>query len=771
MDKNSPSIQKSSLLLLTGLFFISGFTALLYQVVWQRMLGLFSGSDVHSVSIVVASYLLGLGLGSWMGGWLSDRVSSRKAVQIYGLCNLGIALFAVSSRFLFYDLLFRQLGPWIESPAWTLAIVFLSLLIPTVLMGLSLPLLSKAVSRHAAKAAPRIGLLYGVNTLGSGLGTLIGGWYIIGTLGYERTVYLGAALNALIGLIALSLAATFPAHASQSSSEDRPIVSSPKTSSRLLWEWSVLVFLSGFAAISLEILWFRILETLLQSIAYTYAHLLSFILVSNALGSVIGAAIVQKIRHPRPVFLWIQAGVIAYSVSAIWLLSLYWQAHPVDFRVDIGYIDLKNINSTILFRYLVLPFVMLVPANLLLGFYVPLVQKAVQTDDRQIGQRVGLIQVANILGNTTGSLITGLVLLDRIGTAGTLRGLTLLGLGFVAIAFRSLLPKRAPLPPQPLTSNQRTTRRLITTGLAIGLLGIALFFPNNTRLWAAFHGINPKHYFIVAEDSTGIAAITEANQQGILLASGQAQANFPYLQVHALLGSIPPLLHPNPAQVLIIGLGSGGTAHTIGVNPATQQVEVIELLQAELTVLRQYAQTAVGRPLRYLFQDPRYRFVVNDGRQALSHIDRQFDIIETDAIHPWRSRAGMLYSQEFFQMVQSHLAPGGLFVEWNVGPQIEQTLRHVFPYVASLNLGHDLYTLIGSDHPIDFNREALLTKLELPSVVDFLEKAEVNVAAIRQDIKAASVTLFSHQKDGQPPAANTDLFPQSEYYLNQPLNF
>ncbi|HEY9659283.1 MAG TPA: fused MFS/spermidine synthase, partial [Allocoleopsis sp.] len=191
------------------IFFVSGFTALLYQVVWQRMLGLFSGSDVRSVTIVVTSYLLGLGLGSLLGGFFSDRLSRRKAVQVYGYCNLGIAAFAVLSRFLFYDLLFQQLKPLAQSNALMLLIVLLSLLIPTTLMGVSLPLIAKATSQQANQAAPRIGLLYGMNTLGSGWGTLLSGWYLVGTFGYERTIYLGAMLSALVGMIALSSAAQF----------------------------------------------------------------------------------------------------------------------------------------------------------------------------------------------------------------------------------------------------------------------------------------------------------------------------------------------------------------------------------------------------------------------------------------------------------------------------------------------------------------------------------------------------------------------------------
>ncbi|MDV2996553.1 MAG: Polyamine aminopropyltransferase [Chroococcidiopsis sp. SAG 2025] len=727
------------------IYFLSGFTALLYQVVWQRMLGLFSGSDVRSVTIVVASYLLGLGVGGWLGGWISDRLSNRQAVQIYSCCNFGIAIFAICSRFLFYDLLFLQGKSLAQSPAMMLAIVFFSLLIPTTLMGVSLPLVTKATSRHAEGAAARIGLLYGLNTLGSGLGTLVSGWYIIGTFGYEKTVYFGAILSAVVGIIAWSISRRFQSN--------RPVFVASNTAirslrSRSLWQWCCLVFLSGFAAISLEIIWFRVLDTVLQSIAYTYAHLLAFILVGNALGSIAGSVTIRFIHQPRKVFFAIQAVIAAYALISIWLISIYWQSHPTDLRTDIGYIDLNNITSIVIFRYVVIPSVMLVLPNFWLGFYFPLVQKAVQTEDNQIGQRVGFIQVANILGNTTGSLLTGLVLLDKFGTAGSLRFIAWLGLGFALLCF-----------------NLRKDK--LKSTLAIALAVIIAVFPNNTRLWAALHGIPAAQYFLAAEDSTGVAAVTEVNGQGTLLASGQAQASFPYMQVHALLGSLPALIHPHPAQVIIIGLGSGGTAHTAGVNPLTQQVKVVELLGAELTVLRQYAQTPNGQPLKYLFEDPRYKFIVGDGRQELELSQQQFDIIEADAIYPWRSRAGMLYSQEFFQAVRSHLAPGGMFVEWNVGLGTAQTFRSVFPYVIQLSMSGDLHVLIGSDRPIDFNRQQLLTKLGDVAVQNFLAKASVNVAAIRQDVKAAQVNFYSHAKDGQPQPVNTDLFPRSEYYLNQ----
>lgn len=612
------------------IFFISGFTALLYQVVWQRMLGLFSGSDVRSVTIIVAAYLAGLGVGSLLGGIWSDRLSSRQIVRVYGFCNLGIAVFAVFSRFLFYDLLFLNLRYLARSPATTLFIAFLSLLIPTILMGLSLPLLSKAMGRSALLAASRIGWLYGINTLGSGLGSLIGGWYIVGSFGYEKTVYLGAFLSAIVGFVAIASASQFKRDRSKGKVESHLQASKITSNDPSVTEWCFLVFLSGFTAISLEIIWFRVLDIALQSNAYTYAHLLAFILVSNAVGSLLGTKAIRFISRPRRVFLSIQGIVAAYSAIAIWLIGLYWQSHP-NLRADIGYIDPNNITAAVILKYLVLPLVMIVLPNLLLGFYFPLVQKAIQTDDRAIGRRVSLILFANILGNTTGGLVTGLILLDRLGTSTSLRLLVLLGLGFI-IAIRP-----------------NWMRAKCVSALAVILIATVVLFPSNTRLWASLHGVKTQDYFIVAEDSTGVAAIAQANQQGTLFASGQAQANFPYMHVHVLLGTIPALLHSNPAQVTIVGLGSGGTPHTIGINPLTKRIRIVEIMGAELPVLKEYATTPMGKPLKYLFQDPRYQIDIGDGRRELVLSGRKFDIIEADAIQPWRSRAGMLYSQEFFK--------------------------------------------------------------------------------------------------------------------------
>ena len=762
-SKSTINFQIGQIPFLLGLFLLSGFNSLLYQVAWQRMLGLFSGSDVRSVTIIVASYLLGLGLGNLWGGQLSDRLSPRNCVRFYGICNWGVAVFAICSRFLFYDLLFLRLSYLAQSLALTLAIVFVSLLIPTTLMGVSLPLLSKAINLEVAGAASRIGWLYGINTLGAGLGTLISGWYLVGTLGYENTVYLGAILSTIEGAIALAIAQSFTGSRRKLRLQTQP--STNTTGKRNLKQWCFWVFISGFIAISLEIIWFRVLDIALQSNAYTYAHLLAFVLVSNAIGSAIGAKAVNYIRQPKKVFLLIQGLVTGYSAIAVWGIGLYWQNHP-QLRSDIGFIDLDNLTTAVFFKYLIVPTVMMTIPNLLLGFYFPLVQKAVQTDNQSIGKRVGYLMLWNIIGNTCGGLLTGLVLLDRLGTAGSLRLLLVFGLGLV-VAIRPRWQKayftRERQSPQasPFQGGER-----LTTALTIVLVVTVLLFPSNNRLWAALHGVDEEDYFILAEDATSTAAIAQSEGKGVLLASGQVQANFPYLHIHGLLGSVPALLHPHPEDVMIIGLGSGGTPHTIGVNPKTKRVRVVELLGAELPVLKEYSQTEVGKPLSYFLNDPRYEIIVGDGRSELILAESKFDIIEADAIQPWRSRAGMLYSQEFFREVRSRLKPEGFFVQWDVGAGTLPTMRSVFPFVTRVGMAGNLWVLIGSDRPVPFDRQLLISKLQEPQVVDYLTKAGFDLAAMETDIKNAKVEMFSHRSNDDSQPVNTDLFPRGEYYLN-----
>jgi len=193
---------------LTFAFFASGFAALLCQIIWQRMLGVFAGSDTVSASLVVGAFLAGLGVGSILGAWLADRLSPRGALIGFAAAETAVAGFALVSKFFLYDFLATDLAGVIDSPTAIFALCFAGLLLPTTLMGASLPLLSRAVATSLETAAQRIGRLYSLNTLGAGLGALLGGWILVGELGFVGALMLAAALDLLAVIIVLTLLST-----------------------------------------------------------------------------------------------------------------------------------------------------------------------------------------------------------------------------------------------------------------------------------------------------------------------------------------------------------------------------------------------------------------------------------------------------------------------------------------------------------------------------------------------------------------------------------
>jgi spermidine synthase len=751
--------QKIVVAILVVTFFVSGFSALLYQVVWQRLLGLFSGSDVRSVTIVVSAFLAGLGVGSLIGALIADRYDSRRAVLLFGWCNLGIALFALLSRFLYYDLLFLRFHTLAQAPVTLLAIAFISLLWPTILMGLSLPLLSKAIVRHVDAAAGRISLLYGVNTVGAGVGALAAGWYLVGVYGYDTTLHIGSVLSLLVGATALLIAAGFPR-------DDAVRPASANTGHRAnvrqvpgeVWLWCLLVFVSGFIAISLELIWFRILDVSLKSNAYTFAYLLAFYLLGDGLGSLVGIRFLPYLKAPRRAFLWILGLVALYSTVAVWAAALLVTRYePLALYVaqteGLTSISRETPLSSWLI-YLVLPLIIMLPPALLIGFYFPVVQKAVQTDRRAVGQRVGFIKVANIMGNAAGGIVTGTVLLHYLGTAGSLRLIGLLGIVFAAV----LLLER------PVQRARFLATRAPAAVLAALLLLTAVIFPSGPQLWGWLHGAGPGDFFIVAEDATGVAALrrpADPSQPAILFANGQSQATIPFLSLHGFLGALPALVHPQPERILIIGIGSAGTPYAAGVNPATRHITAVEIVGSELDVLRIYAGHEGGQPLSRFFADPRYRIVIGDGRRELALTGEKYDIIQADAIRPTGSHSGLLYSREFFEAVSARLAEGGIMAQWRATPRVEATFVSVFPYVV--NVGN--FVLLGSHRPIVYDAQALLQRLEEPAVRDYLVAGAFEVGHMRPWLEAPPI--FWTADTPRPPAeTNTDLHPRDEYYLN-----
>lgn len=724
---------------LFGLFFLSGAAALVYQTAWHRLLGLFAGADTIAAALVVGAFLLGLGIGSLVAGLVADRLSRRAALLAFALCEVGIAAFAVASPWLYYDVIYRELLPLSSSRGVIFAVVFAGLLWPTFLMGCSLPFLSKAVVSEIAGSAKLIGWLYGLNTLGAGVGAFVGGWYLIGTFGFDRAVHIGAALNLVVALGGLLLARGLGMADTKTPSTARV----KDSDGDVVWRWSLLVFISGFLIVALQIVWYRLIGVLLQSNGYSFSLVLSVFLLGDAAGLLVGARTIDRITDPRRFFFLMQGIATALALAGAWFI--YW-------AIGMGLLPATFVDHDVMSGrpgdvalIAILLLIVVLPASFIMGFSFPVVQKAVQRDIDRLGQRVGLVQLANIVGNSAGSLVAGLLLLDFFGTAGTLMLLVAIGLGFAALQIATSPGARWAYPPALL--------------LILGLV----YFPPDHDFWRRLHGLTTDRS-IVAEDKTGLSLLKMANQQdGKLYIQGHSQSRLPFDTVHVFLGAIGPLTHPAPRRVLVIGSGTGGTPYAAGLHPGTERVRVIEIVAPVIDTLRRYLHAKGQSGVDSLLTNPKFEVVIADGRHSLALDPTKYDVIEADAILPKTGLSGLLNSQEFFRQVKSKLAPGGIYVQWAPTERTVETFRSVFPYVTMVHPA-----LLGSDRPIPYAREKILELLERPEVDIHLTSARVDRAELLKWFEDKKIEVLNDGKTAPATSPNTDFFPRDEYYLNRP---
>ncbi len=729
-------------------FFCSGFGALLCQIVWQRMLGIFAGSDTVSAALVVGAFLAGLGLGSVIGAKLADRLSPHRALIGFAAAEAGVAAFALVSKFFLYDFLATDLAGVIDSPAAIFVLCFAGLVLPTTLMGASLPLLARAIATSLDTVAERIGVLYGLNTLGAGLGALLGGWLLVGNLGFVGALVLAAGLDLFAAALALTLLpslrrAAVPARAHGGAGAP---AAEPFGSLKL---WCLLVFLSGYIIVALEIVWVRLMGQVGQYHAYLFPTVLGVFLLADGLGMAVAARMVRGLKDPRPAFFLTQAG--GFALAALLILGLYWALPfaPINPHVSA---DVMRLRGEGLLTVVALTVLVVGPPSFLIGMTFPFVQRAVQQDLASVGARVGWVQLANILGNAAGSIGTGIVTFHLLGTAGTLQLLavlsTLLVLGWLWRGGRGRVPEMA---------------------LALACFAAIFALPSNAALWSRLHAERPGQRIAWAEDRSGVAffrddASSTEQPHGPFFIQGFSQGRIPFLPIHQFLGAVGPLVHPNPERVLCIGVGSGGTPWAAGVSPQTREVRAIELVGPVLTALEELGARHPQGPIAEMFRNPRWRLEYGDGRRALSKGEELYDVIQADAILPEGSHSGLLYSEEFLRQVRRRLAPGGLYVQWGPTQRSVETFASVFPHTLLLMPGS---VLIGSDRPIPFDAGELARRFAQPEVAAHLARG--NRGFDDYASMFARAPLAWGPGSARAEASLTDVFPRDEFYLNNPV--
>ena len=736
-------------------FFLSGFAAVLYQVIWQRLLTFFSGADIYSITIIVAAFMAGLGLGNVAGGRMADRLGPRSSLRAFAIAEVSIGVFGLLSKFLFYDVLYARLPQLGENPLVATLVLFVSLLVPTFLMGVSLPLLSRALTHDVGDAGRIIGSLYGWNTLGAATGAFATTWLLVPNIGLEGALLCGAAANFLCAISVFAISKTEDARAAA-----EPADPPAKESSHLPFaSWILIYALTGLIALGFEIAWFRLLGAVQKSTAFTFGTVLAVYLAGLGLGGAIGSRFVRRTTAPGRTFLllqfaltWYAAISLAVAVNAIGrgvperLVTYLSKYEP--YHVYGAVLALKNASfeplTGFLMLYFGIPAIIVGPPTFLMGFSFPFLQRACQSSLQSLGRRVGSLLSANITGSVIGTAITGWWLLPQFGTASTLRILVIAG-ALLAI---------------PLWQITRGRSRVVLTAGALAITAaVSSAVPDSGTLWARLHGA-PPYTVIAAEDGTGISVLKPSNssRDTAVFVNGIGQSWIPYGGIHTVLGALPALLHPDPKHIIIIGLGSGDTAFAAAGRAETSRVTCVEIIGAQLTTLRRQAEIQPYPGLTRVLTDPRIEHVTGDGRAYVLRSEPVFDIIEMDALRPTSAYAGNLYSREYFDLLRRRLKPGGFAVTWAPTARIRDTFIAVFPHAM---LFGDI--MIGSSDPIAFDPVEI--RRRIGAVRDYYSEAGIDIMGLVAPYLAAGPRRFGPGDARRTTDLNTDLFPRDEFSL------
>jgi predicted membrane-bound spermidine synthase len=758
-----------------AIFFASGFAALIYQVLWQRLLAIFSGADVYSVTIIVAAFMAGLGAGHFAGGHIADRVSRRTCLALFAAAELAIALFGYSSATLYYDVLYQQLGSFEFGRGVTALVLFGSLLGPTACMGASLPLLARAMSADLDGAARAVGFLYGFNTLGAAFGALVATWGLLPWLGLEGSLRVGAAANIACALVAVPLSRAIGPGETPAADVASVGVQSTMVQGRF-WLWALAYGFSGFLALSLEIAWFRLLGVMMKATAFTFGSLLAVYLTGLGLGAIAGTALAARARRPDVRFLALQgAAGIAAGVLLIWVVWLAGEARalrgyfgsyePLSIRESVyalatlarnlapGPDTPVDVPANFLRLHIALPIAIVVPPTFLMGCAFAYLQRVVQTDLDRVGRRVGALLLSNITGSLLGTVFTGWLALDWLGTAGTVTVLVALSGVFTVSAA--------------LVRHVERGWGGVAAALAMVLV-VTLTTPGSADLWARLHGTTAGQMVFV-EDRTGLSVVKadadELSGSAAVFANGVGQSAIPYGDIHTALGALPILIHPDPRDVAIIGLGSGDTLHAAAGRPGIRRITGIEIIGSQLPALRAFADRSGYRGLHGLLMDPRVEHAVGDGRAYLMRTRRRFDVIEADALRPTSASSGSLYSDAYFALVKSRLAPGGLAATWVPTQRVFNTFVKTFPYAVGLP-----GILLGSDTPIAFDPGVVSQRASEPAVSEYFQRAGIDIERLVEPYLEAPAGQLGPDFDRQALTdVNTDLFPRDEFDLAPPV--
>ena len=693
-------------LLILSLFAASGCVSLIYEVVWRRMLSLMVGGTVWATAMVLAAFMGGLALGAAVFGSRADRWNNPLAAYgwiegMIGLCGLVFFLAAPALRALYATIAAATPGSLAASNLIKAPVVLIVLLPPTFLMGATFPVLASHYLLARRSVGRGIGELYLVNTAGAVCGALLAGFLLIRIAGVRGTNLIAISASLIIGACALVVS-----RKDQGVAKAGQKVIAGKSNTHTFLERSGAIGFaltaSGFAALSYEVLWTRILVYLVGNSTYSFAVMLSAFLLGIAIGAALFRAIEKSLSH------WAATWSVQIAIGFVSLLLLPLSNHLYDIsRWLFNVAGPQPGYGFLMFRRYVLTMLVLLPTTILLGLSFPILARFYVGSTVSLGKRVGSAYALNTLGAVVGSLAAVFVLLPLLGIGGAIIATACVNM---AAAIVLLLAQ----------GGVGFGRRIVGSAtVAVLFIGVAFGagYRVDTGKWMDGESAKRGELLFYREGVSSTVAVFRAPdaREEVLMIDGisQVPTDLDSLQVFKLLGHLPFLVRPETQSVLVTAFGGGITAGAILTHPV-ERVDVVEICPGVLEASRLFLDKN-----RNALSHPRLKVFLADANEFVRWTPRRYDAIISDSTHPGAAESWVLYTQDFYRACQGRLNEGGVMCQWLPLHRLDtedfrtilRTFQSVFPH-TTLWFARGYTVLLATEQPLQLDLPRLRTLLE-----------------------------------------------------------
>jgi len=757
-------------MLILFLFFCSGATALIYEVVWSKYLALMFGSTIQAQTVVLAVFMGGLALGNRLfGGW-ADR--TRQPLAWYGYIEVVIGLYAFFFTPIYglADAMFIKLGTRIVEHGGLLLLLkgVLSvglLLVPTTLMGGTLPLLAAWLQKSTADAGRRSARFYSTNSLGAVCGAGLAGFVLVRAVGLPVTLQMTALANVIVGFAAVGLARSqsdgLPGVTQKPTC---PVVTESHQTTAIFKRGCFMVAFTGAVSMGLEVLAARCLSLIFGASLQSFA----IVLMAFILGIGIGSAVIASPRwqHLRPemtsvVLLLVAAGMIGLMVFKMeGLVEIYRQGKTGLAASAMGYRFHQIFAASISMVVLGLP-------AALLGAVLPLSIRAVSESTTTLGDRVGRLLTWNTLGAMTGVLVTGFVLMPQVGLRGSFGTLA------IVLSVTSLL-----------VAWTRQQQRVAIVGVVItGLLIVDCTLSGESWRHVMSSGafrkrelaVDPREmefrrqnveilfYEDAADATVSVEKIKNATEIALRINGKPDASTQDDLSTQYLLAHLPMFARPESKDVFVLGFGSGITGGALLGHPI-ERLNVAENCGPVLRAGKLFEPWNHG-----VLTNARTRIWREDARTILKLSQQKYDIIISEPSNPWVAGIGSVFSREFYQLAATRLKPGGIMAQWfhvyemsdEIVGLVLRTFADVYPYVEIWDANFGDVIFLGSNEPWEMGTESFRKVFARSAVREDLERIGLTSPEMIWARQLASQrTGFALAGRGQ---IQSDAFPVLEY--------